>query len=201
MACSYSTLALTVTTDKIPALAGLAKQIQAGKGSSDYISGMWSDSLQIDLLWLVPRSQSLSWKFDPSYKEIPARRCHTWRAPSWSWASIDGVIQYPRCALPCTSGLKPLKFYYTVISTPSASGGEMASGVLRLAGTLFKALLTGENDKYLISIEGNKPTGSHVFVDDQVNPLSSTSERSGQCGKQKYSASHLSVAKTLTILK
>jgi hypothetical protein len=82
----YTCRLMTQETDKLPALAGLA--IAHGKATRrSYMLGLWKESLLDDLLWRQ------SWflhgnKVDPS---LPAR----YRAPSWSWASLDGNITRP----------------------------------------------------------------------------------------------------------
>ena len=54
--------------------------------SEDYIAGMWSKNLKTDLLW------ESSWD-DPDH--LP-KRPSEWRAPTWSWASIDGPVVYSK---------------------------------------------------------------------------------------------------------
>lgn len=50
----YSTLALTRPTDHLPALSGLAKEMSRVR-NSDYLAGLWMDSLHADLLWYNPK--------------------------------------------------------------------------------------------------------------------------------------------------
>ncbi|KAI1123709.1 heterokaryon incompatibility protein-domain-containing protein [Nemania abortiva] len=75
----YSSLDLTFQKDIFPALSGVAKQMQRVRGSK-YLAGLWEDNLIEDLLW---GTFSLS-----------ADRPSKWRAPTWSWASVNGRIQY-----------------------------------------------------------------------------------------------------------
>ena len=85
----YTQRKLTLGKDKLPALSGLAKYIATrteDSTSEDYIAGMWSESLKTDLLW------ESSWD-DPDH--LP-KRPSEWRAPTWSWASIDGPIVYSK---------------------------------------------------------------------------------------------------------
>lgn len=81
----YSSRVITYEEDKLPALAGLA--IEYGKASGKtYLAGLWKESLLDDLLWRQG-------KFEYSNEEplTPAK----YRAPSWSWASVDGIIIKP----------------------------------------------------------------------------------------------------------
>jgi hypothetical protein len=49
---AFTTRDLTYGSDKLPAIAGAAT-IMPQAGSSQYLAGMWSDSLHLDLLWRV----------------------------------------------------------------------------------------------------------------------------------------------------
>lgn len=74
----YSARRLTVPTDKLPAVSGLAHQVQEAVGSS-YHAGLWADSVVYGLQW-QPRG----------LLQKPER----WRAPSWPWASLDSPVKY-----------------------------------------------------------------------------------------------------------
>lgn len=71
----YNTRNLTDPSDKFPALSGIAK-VYADRLDDEYVAGIWKKSMIEGLCW-----QGLGCKpFDGSY-----------RAPSWSWASVDGT--------------------------------------------------------------------------------------------------------------
>ncbi|RGP81276.1 hypothetical protein FLONG3_420 [Fusarium longipes] len=79
---NYCNRGLTNATDKLPALSGLAQrrnQIRSGV----YLAGLWQESLLHDLCWYSAIYHQVSY-----YHEI--RRPIHYRAPSWSWASLDG---------------------------------------------------------------------------------------------------------------
>jgi hypothetical protein len=88
----YTGRFLTFGTDKVVAIAGIASVLGKGpingkdtRGSS-YIAGMWNQrwNIEYELLWEVgsqPDGQ-------------PASRPTEYRAPSWSWMSVDGKITY-----------------------------------------------------------------------------------------------------------
>lgn len=78
---AYSRTNLTYPEDKLIAIAGIAAKIQSGL-KTDYLAGLWGDRLTSQLLWRVEQ---------PSRRERP--RCY--RAPSFSWASVDGTIIPP----------------------------------------------------------------------------------------------------------
>jgi hypothetical protein len=85
----YTGRHLTQPTDKLTALSGLAQIIaQANReadGISDkYFAGLWKAEFLTDLTWQVKHAGATH------------IRSSNYRAPTWSWASIDGPIEY-RC--------------------------------------------------------------------------------------------------------
>lgn len=76
----YSSCKLSRERDKLIAISGMVKYIQKCTGVP-YYAGIWGDKIAAGLLWL-PGDQNLVYP-----KEN--------RAPSWSWAAVDGPIQYP----------------------------------------------------------------------------------------------------------
>jgi hypothetical protein len=77
---TYSKANLTVSSDKLPALSGVARRQHEATGD-EYLAGMWRkglSSLTKQLGW-VPLSKT---------------KRPDWRAPTWSWTSIDAEIIY-----------------------------------------------------------------------------------------------------------
>jgi hypothetical protein len=89
----FSAGALTKPEDKLPAISGLAKQFEVMlwhrfKEKDYYCAGLWRSQLMRDLTWhTLPGSEESNIK-------NPCRPAQ-WRAPTWSWASVDGTIQFP----------------------------------------------------------------------------------------------------------
>ena len=79
----YSTRDLTQEQDKLPALSAIAKVVQKQLGWT-YLAGLWRENLISDLLW-------------ERVSTVVSRMPKTWRAPSWSWASLDAPIEYDWC--------------------------------------------------------------------------------------------------------
>jgi len=89
----YSELNLTHLRDKLPALSGIADQMctirerrhirnpRVNRVGRKYLAGLWSDTIVSDLLW---------YRRDYSSSSLPER----WRAPTWSWAALDGPVKY-----------------------------------------------------------------------------------------------------------
>jgi len=81
----YSIRRLTFPSDKLPAMAGIASRIQAVT-YDEYLAGHWRREMERSLFWSP-------WYPDPVDLRDPPARAAEYRAPSWSWASIDGRIQ------------------------------------------------------------------------------------------------------------
>ena len=78
----YAQRHITKGSDRLPALGGLARALY-GATSDKYFAGIWQKGLIEGLLWCrADGMQALS---------SPA----VYRAPSWSWASVDGAINFP----------------------------------------------------------------------------------------------------------
>ncbi|KAF8852595.1 HET-domain-containing protein [Acephala macrosclerotiorum] len=84
----YTSRYLTREEDKLPALSGIAKAFQIStKGT--YLAGVWKQDLQQGLLWVTDyETRSIL------VQRVRPSRPATYRAPSWSWASIDGNVRF-----------------------------------------------------------------------------------------------------------
>lgn len=91
----YSSRNLTKETDKLPALAGLASRFSEEQNPGKYLTGIWSDHLPSALLWRTIPTCSQD-RGQPVSQLTTSKPCRpqVYRAPSWSWASIDGEISY-----------------------------------------------------------------------------------------------------------
>jgi hypothetical protein len=79
----YTTRKLTVESDKLPALEGLANYI-AELTADQYCFGLWRASLDREMMWRTA-----------PYTDVNERRGRVrGRAPTWSWASMDGRVYF-----------------------------------------------------------------------------------------------------------
>ncbi|KAK0616545.1 heterokaryon incompatibility protein-domain-containing protein, partial [Immersiella caudata] len=69
---------ITVGDDRLPALSGIAGVMEHVTGDGGYVAGLWRQHLPWGLLW---RKRN-DWLGSPG----------KYRAPSWSWASLDGRV-------------------------------------------------------------------------------------------------------------
>ncbi|KAF9468732.1 heterokaryon incompatibility protein-domain-containing protein [Collybia nuda] len=81
----YTSRALTHPSDKLRALSGISSLYSLRTGDT-YHAGLWNAHLVSDLLWQVNISAPIG-KQDALFPRPAA-----YRAPSWSWASVDGAI-------------------------------------------------------------------------------------------------------------
>ncbi|RMZ91235.1 hypothetical protein DV736_g1521, partial [Chaetothyriales sp. CBS 134916] len=92
----YGDSELTKPEDKLPAISGLARAIHKQLGGDVYIAGLWRRSLVSDLLWRVnsARRRIRGTTPDGPYEKTwdTAQQAVSYRAPSWSWASVDAEL-------------------------------------------------------------------------------------------------------------
>lgn len=87
---AYSQRRLSVATDKLPAISGIAAAVGRRQPGDMYLAGIWRNNLLEGISWF-PQTTS-------KQKVIPAE---TWPpsptdngTPSWSWAAHDGPIAF-----------------------------------------------------------------------------------------------------------
>lgn len=80
---SYTNAVLTYPKDKVVAFAGIAKRFETLL-KDENVAGLWRTNIECHLLWHVD--------FCLQGDGTPSARPDTYRAPSFSWISIDGRI-------------------------------------------------------------------------------------------------------------
>ncbi|KAI1181095.1 HET-domain-containing protein [Nemania sp. FL0916] len=124
IARSYSRAAITFPDDKLVALSGVAK-VMREMLDDVYIVGMWKRYLASHLLWYVDKT--LQGNGSPSTRAFP------YRAPTWSWLSVDGKIDFPTAR---ASGLWITVLDIDVRFSTADTTGPVSSGTLTLCGRL-----------------------------------------------------------------
>jgi len=146
MVSSYTSLDITKSGDRLPALGGLAKHMSLRR-SSRYLAGLWEDSLNDDLLWAV---------YTTSTYKRPRPLPRT--APTWSWASVDTYALYfdeilywntDEEAYPEDEEREPYEHFSEVTRcevTPSAVDefGAISQGQLEITGLLASGTIERE---------------------------------------------------------
>ena len=123
----YSSCKVTKEEDKLIAISGIAKRFHSAL-SSEYLAGLWRDNLPIELIWRVSRAES-------DNVQRPSR----YRAPSWSWASVDTQIinKFVDCEL--FPLIAVTDSHIDHLSSDPFS--QVTGGWIRVRGTLHPALL------------------------------------------------------------
>ncbi|KAK3642958.1 hypothetical protein LTR56_010555 [Elasticomyces elasticus] len=128
---AYTELDITKEIDRLPALSGVA----FGR-RDEYLAGMWR-SLLIECLHWYPVSQSIS--------NVMAHRPEIYRAPTWSWASVEAPIRH------ATKNFYKTKHSATCVAevvnvAVTLAGvdprGRVSDGFLRLRGPMRGVVVT-----------------------------------------------------------
>ncbi|CAK7218432.1 hypothetical protein SBRCBS47491_003507 [Sporothrix bragantina] len=78
----YTDRKLSFPGDKLPAVAAAAERVGDALLGDQYLAGLWKSDLPRGLFWYLS---------DLTRRPRPP----AYRAPSWSWAAVDGKIRYP----------------------------------------------------------------------------------------------------------
>ena len=154
---AYSAANLSIATDRVVALSGVGKRFEQALGDI-YVAGMWRSRLDRDLLWAVREHPSLE------FPRTPGRNSHHYRAPSFSWLSVEGYVtlqeEYvPKIAPnPFRRTEREVKYLFGIVSlhmehVNNEPTGPIRSGEIVLKGSLFPIVLSPGND--------NDETGSY----------------------------------------
>jgi hypothetical protein len=121
---AYSRCDMTLPEDKLPAIAGIASELR-DIWRVDYFAGLWKPQLVRQLCWYLQRLAGYS---------RPIGRTSVYRAPSWSWASVDGPFDYR-----FDSGYEDAVLVSCYIESLSqhAPLGQVERGILEVEGYLF----------------------------------------------------------------
>ncbi|KAF2638421.1 HET-domain-containing protein [Massarina eburnea CBS 473.64] len=79
---AYTSLQLTFPQDVFPAIGGMARDFQRSFATlGSYQAGMWEHTILYNLSWCGRNLR-------------PRDRVGQWRAPTWSWAALDGPVEF-----------------------------------------------------------------------------------------------------------
>ncbi|KAH6664626.1 heterokaryon incompatibility protein-domain-containing protein [Halenospora varia] len=154
---SYSIRELTFESDKLPAVSGVAKQIQ-GRTNSVYLAGLWKDNLPMDLCWSVDYVSTNS---------SPNMQPETYIAPSWCWASVNGALDFVSAdqKAPFTSLVTVLDVHVSVSGLNKY--GEVQGGYIMLKGMVSEVSIncTDPSDCWSYTV-GNDPMTREPIAPD-----------------------------------
>ncbi|KAF2996915.1 hypothetical protein E8E13_005939 [Curvularia kusanoi] len=111
---NFSNRSITKLSDRLPALSGLAQHFQT-HGAGPYLAGLWHNDLPRGLLWTSSIAEN-SFRVDP------------YRAPTWSWASIESQHRYDVNLLHTEAELQ--RVYADILDAKCyAAGGDSCGAV------------------------------------------------------------------------
>jgi hypothetical protein len=127
----YSTGKLSVATDKLVALSGVAKYMfehRQDNRTLRYYAGRWSQDFELQLMWSASPVNTGS-------------RSQTYVAPSWSWASYNGEVSFPNY-YSRTSLAQLISIETFPQSDPFGAVSASSRGYVRFRGLLCRATAT-----------------------------------------------------------
>ena len=158
---TYSACSITRSEDKLVAISGVARRMSNHFSNSTYLAGLWSLDLEPQLLWI-------SAAFVDEHKTWPSRPSK-YRAPSWSWACLDGAITmvWPRKCEEDYQRVVEILTASTTTVTPDTFG-QVSDGILRLKGFLCKGRCDFYRGRLLFLLEppGLLPDNTGVLQTD-----------------------------------
>lgn len=118
---------LTFCSDKLVALSGLSTE-KNSVWPDQHLAGLWKRSLLEDLIWSMNRSTYL-------VEPVPVWQPDFYRAPSWSWASMEGRVFFSTHE--GYGSTMQARIIETGTSTTSTNPfGSVSDGFIRIQGDL-----------------------------------------------------------------
>ncbi|WYZ34272.1 hypothetical protein EsH8_I_000548 [Colletotrichum jinshuiense] len=157
---AYSRCCFTKSADKLYAFAGIAKLFKEVTGDR-YLAGIWQSQILHMLNWTV---------FTPKPKHSGP-----YRAPSWSWASVDGLVKLRKPA----AGFEFLVSVVDVDVTTKKKQDDtvdVIGGFIKLRGALFTAYYTQESTEAPLQVQLQVQMADRHICSFTVWPLQDTSE-------------------------
>ncbi|KAK5653282.1 hypothetical protein OQA88_9181 [Cercophora sp. LCS_1] len=130
----YSSLSLSVETDRLAALSGFAQRYARLQPGCRYFAGLWDTSLSTSLLWWA-----YEYDYDPIVLDLPRQ----YVAPSWSWAAINRRVSFAASLDPNSdTTFSTVGQYFQIESADCQSAtddktGPVTGGQLKVRGRLF----------------------------------------------------------------
>jgi len=162
---AYSRTALTVAGDKLIALSGIAKRMTPTM-NDEYVAGMWRRHLESALLWNVDYNENIN--------SASLARPSTYRAPTWSWASLDCAIATQN---PSERG-SSIEVNDVVLNYATDDmTGVITSGWLDLSGSLKPMCLAqrdyGTGKRWYMVVNGTvvRPQDESLEESDRLGPI------------------------------
>ena len=192
----YSHRTLTLENDKLAAIAGLARHYsQVSKEGKDvYLAGVWKSQLPESLLW---------------YHQLPsdtnASKPEQYRAPSWSWASLDCKYLEWFQDSECETSFAKLLSVETTLKGPDCFG-QVSAGSIEVQAPFRRGWLLANvwhPESYDIwddNWQEDYQNPSLGTIDSRLGRVHFDIERSARCGDRPESAYCLRITKNGSLL-
>jgi hypothetical protein len=142
---------LSRATDILPSISAIAEKFQAVLGD-DYLAGLWKTDLKRGLLW---RRRIFS--------NLIAHPTAEYRAPSWSWASVEGPIDHGFMVNDYVTYHLKVHEVQCTRASPEIAFGEISEGWLLVSGQVWTMRLDIEPSASEDKISGSRA----LFSDDK----------------------------------
>ncbi|KAK0666943.1 heterokaryon incompatibility protein-domain-containing protein [Cercophora samala] len=182
MVLAYTQRELTYISDRLPALSGIATGWELSEKDT-FCAGLWRRGLPQQLLWMR------SHEFDTSIPVSCSKRHPEFYAPTWSWASITGAVDFI---------LDRLDFHARIVeceTEPSTANrfGPVRSGHVTLIGFLVPVKATmnwhckSRWSKKMPRVTDNRPGRNNQYLGDMLPDIETeTREYPEIDGKECY---------------
>lgn len=138
---TYSGNKLTVQTEILPALSGLAGLMQS-YGWGRYVAGLWERDLPFWLYWTLTK---------------PGRRPESYTAPSFSWASTIGSMHFHHEPFGHVKKSLINIQRFQCQTKKEFPLGAVSGGFIRISGTLIQATLEPNTERAAWDTDGKYP--------------------------------------------
>ena len=122
----YTSRRITNSSDRLPALSAIAKQVDMPGILGNYLAGIWSCTLPGSLLWWSDTRE----KACPDWQAVTHWRPSSRNAPTWSWLSVEGPVD--TCGRNPVSEVQVLHISYTLAT--SDMYGQCCEASIIIAG-------------------------------------------------------------------
>lgn len=150
----YSETDLTFKTDKMVAFSGLARAFNQYDPTDEYLAGMWKHNFVAQMLW----------------HSFETQRYSTYIAPTWSWASTDGVVKpfpYYSHERSFTRQVSVMLGYHLEFQN-SYQNVHLKDGWVLIRGPIKEVMISPAPEDPLRSI--SMPTAWCLLRDDESSP-------------------------------
>lgn len=116
---------LTFPEDKFRAIAALAYEF-ASALEDEYVAGLWKRDFLRGLMW-------------STWPTLDVKKPKEWRAPTWSWASVESSVTYSRLPASPTTTTELSKVLSIEVVPKSAKFpyGQVSAAVIEIRGPVF----------------------------------------------------------------